>query len=109
MGLLRGRTARVLAAPGAPLRAIENAVVIAVHLIEPGGCALRRTLLRTLEVLLARYVAGTERCCGSRRGRSFDRGSLRTGSGLTEYGAARKQRQAKQGSNNHLTHGRRTT
>jgi hypothetical protein len=61
LGWLIGGAARMLTAPCTNLRTVENAVVIGVHLIEPGAGALPRPLLRTLQVLLASNAGGARR------------------------------------------------
>src|SRR5438552_3062834 len=55
---LRSRTARVLASPGPPLRLIDDAIVVGIHLIELRGRPLRRPLLGTMDILLAGEAAG---------------------------------------------------
>jgi len=67
-GLLRGRlrcrcsgATGVFAAPRASLGAIENTVVVGVHLIKPGSCPLCGPLLGTLDVLLAGDGTATRR------------------------------------------------
>ena len=72
---------RMLAAPSTSLGAIENTIVVGVHLIKPGARPLCRPLLGALDVLVARYGAGTWWSGGrggQRRG-AIDGGSLQAG------------------------------
>jgi len=49
--------ARMLASPGADLSAVENTVVVRVHLVESCGSASPRPVLGTVHVLLSRDAA----------------------------------------------------
>lgn len=90
------RAARVLAAPGADLGAIEDAVVVGVHLVEAGSGPLLGAILGALDILIPGDAAG--RRCGRARGRNVDGGGLRAGSRL---GKARcwKEQEPDKGSN----------
>lgn len=57
LGGLGSGAARVLAAPGPDLAAVENAVVVCVHLVEPRRRALSRPLLGALDELVSRDAA----------------------------------------------------
>ena len=72
----------MLAAPGANLIPVENAIVIGIHFVEMCGSSLCRPLLRTLQVLLPGDAAGRGRrrrngCGGGSR--AFNSGGLWTG------------------------------
>jgi len=47
----------MLASPGADLGAVENTVVVRVHLVESCGSASSRPVLGTVHVLLSRDAA----------------------------------------------------
>jgi hypothetical protein len=72
----RSGAARVLAAPSAPLGRFEDTVVVDVHPVELGGRPPRRSLLRTLDVLLSREVAGRRPWRAYGGGRAWWSGSL---------------------------------
>jgi hypothetical protein len=87
---LRCGVARMLAAPGAPLCAIKNAVMIGVHLVEANTGALRGPFASALQVLLASDAVGS-RGSGCRR-RTVDSRGLLYGLGRD---SRRQQRQSK--------------
>jgi hypothetical protein len=51
--------ARMLAAPGAHLGTVQNAVVVGVHLVEANAGPLSRPLLDPLQVLFPSDAAGS--------------------------------------------------
>ena len=93
LGLLRPGMPRVLGAPGAEFGAVEDAVVIGIHLVEAGPGPLRSPILGVLNELVPRDAAIA--CRSGRRGsRTLDSGGLR--SRLSE-GYRRQQGQSDDG------------
>ncbi len=99
-GLLRGGMAWVLSAPSTDLGAVEDAVVIGVHLVEAGPGPLRCPILGALDVLIPRDAAIARRSgrCGSR---TLDGRNLRRR--LSE-GCRRQQRQRDDSHKNSRAH-----
>ncbi len=88
--------ARMLAAPGADLGAVEDAVVIGIHLVEAGPGPFRCPILGTLDELIPRDAAASSRS-GRRGGRTLDGGGLRRRLGET---CRRQQGQGDEGHEN---------
>src|SRR5437764_13244294 len=100
LGLLRAGAARMLRAPGAELGAVEDAVVIGVHLVEARPGPFRRPILGALDELIPRDAAASGRS-GRRGGRTLDGGGLRCR--LSE-GCRRQQGQSDEGHENGRAH-----
>jgi hypothetical protein len=107
-GLLRCRlgglcraAAWMLAAPNTDLSAVENAIVVGVHLIEPGRGSLTCPLFGAFDELVSGDPTGGRRC-GGRSCRAVDGGSLRRHS--LGQGRSRQQKKPDQGSSEGCTH-----
>src|SRR5438270_179887 len=73
LGLLRGGAARMLGAPGADLGAVEDAVVIGIHLVEARPGPFRCPILGALNELIPREAAIARRS-GRSGSRTLDSG-----------------------------------
>src|SRR5438270_2777313 len=100
LGLLRAGAARMLRAPGAELGAVEDAVVIGVHLVEARPGPFRRPILGALDELIPRDAAIARRS-GGRGGRTLDGGGLRC---RLREGCRRQQRQSDESHENGRAH-----